>query len=209
MFMVIPTLKWGKVWGKPLGRSLQKLTDVVVKSSKLKPGRHSDGGGLYLNVSDAGSKSWIFMWSRDGKRREMGLGPYPDIALSKARTRASECRELVAEGKDPIEERDREEAPTFGDAADDFIEAMKPQFRNPKHIAQWEMTLKVYAKPLRPKTVDKINTEDVLKVLKPIWADKPETASRVRGRIERVLDSSKAKGHRSGENPARWRGHLE
>jgi integrase len=195
--------------GKHLGRTLQKLSDVVVKSSKLKSGRHSDGGGLYLNVTPAGSKSWLFMWAREGKRREMGLGPYPDVGLSKARVRANECRQLVADGRDPIEERDREEAPTFGDAADDFIKTMKSEFRNAKHIAQWEMTLKVYAKPIRAKTVDKITTEDVLKVLKPLWLEKPETASRLRGRIERVLDASKAQGHRAGENPARWRGHLD
>ncbi len=195
--------------GKHMARALQKLTDVLVKSSKLKPGRHSDGGGLYLNVTPAGSRSWVFMWAKNGKRREMGLGPYPEISLSKARTRASECRELVADGKDPIGERDREEAPTFGVAADALIASMEPQFRNDKHIAQWKMTLKVYAKPLRPLPVDQIDTARVLAVLKPIWLSKPETASRLRGRIERVLDAEKAKGHRSSENPARWRGHLD
>lgn len=194
-----------------MARSLQKLSDTFVKSGKLKSGRHSDGGGLYLNVSDTGSRSWLFMWKKDGKRREMGLGPYPDIGLAKARAKAADCRAFVADGKDPILERDRQEtiAPTFGDEADALIIAMKPQFRNAKHIAQWEMTLKVYAKPLRPKPVNEIETDDVLKVLKAIWLEKPETASRVRGRIERVLDSARAKGLRTGENPARWRGHLD
>ncbi|WP_245441750.1 tyrosine-type recombinase/integrase [Rhizobium leguminosarum] len=204
-----PHFEVGTIMGMPLARSLQKLTDVLVKSSKLKPGRHSDGGGLYLNVSDTGSKSWLFMWTKEGRRREMGLGPYPDVSLAKARAKATGCRELVAEGKDPIVERDRESAPTFGEEADTLIEAIKSEFRNPKHVAQWKMTLTVYAKALRPKAVDEIGTDDVLRILKPIWVTKPETASRVRGRIERVLDASKAKGHRSGENPARWRGHLD
>lgn len=194
-----------------MARSLQKLSDTFAKSSKLASGRHSDGGGLYLNVSETGSRSWLFMWKKDGKRREMGLGAYPETSLAKARTKAADCRAFVADGKDPIQERDRQETiiPTFGDEADALIIAMKPQFRNAKHIAQWEMTLKVYAKPLRPTPVNEIETEDVLKVLKPIWLEKPETASRVRGRIERVLDSARAKGLRTGENPARWRGHLD
>jgi integrase len=201
----------GEEGGEAMARSLQKLSDTFAKSNKLDAGRYSDGGGLYLNVSGTGSRSWLFMWKKDGKRREMGLGSYPETSLAKARTKAADCRAMVADGKDPIQERDREATviPTFGDEADALIIAMKPQFRNAKHIAQWEMTLKVYAKSLRTKTVNEIETEDVLKVLKPIWLEKPETASRVRGRIERVLDSARAKGHRSGENPARWRGHLD
>ncbi len=195
--------------GKRMARALQKLTDVFIRSGKTKAGRHSDGGGLYLNVSPAGSKSWLFMWVKDGKRREMGLGSYPGIGLASARTKAMSCRSAVAEGKDPIEERDKESAPTFGDAADALIAAIAPEFRNAKHIEQWKMTLTVYAKPLRAKLVNEISTADVLKVLKPIWSIKPETANRVRGRIERVLDAAKANGHRTGENPARWRNHLD
>jgi integrase len=149
-------------------------------------------------------------YRRNDRLREMGLGPLLKVPLAKARELASEARAQLGAGKDPITERRviPERIPTFGEMADDFIETMRPQFRNAKHVAQWEMTLRHYAKPLRSKAVNAIQTEDVLQVLKPIWNAKSETASRVRGRIERVLDAAKAKGHRTGENPALWRGHL-
>jgi integrase len=199
--------------GKEVGnvaRTLQKLTDVKVKSDKLKPGRHSDGGGLYLNVSSTGTKSWLFMWvPAGGKRREMGLGAYPVVTLAKARMKAAENRLAVENGRDPIADKDKEAEPTFGDCADKFLASMESSWRNAKHRAQWKMTLEEYAETLRSKKVSHIDTEDVLTVLKPIWADKAETASRLRGRIERVLSFAKAKGWRSGENPALWRGHLD
>jgi integrase len=201
---------------------MHKLSDTAVRAEKA-AGRYSDGGGLYLNVAAAGTKSWLFMWTPKGSksRREMGLGGYPAISLAKARAKAAECREAVADGLDPIAERDREQAPTFREGAERYIASHKAGWRNPKHLYQWRMTLSVerddagdlldtgYCMTLRDKLVDRIDTEDVLSVLKPIWQTIPETASRVRGRIERVLDAERALGHRGGENPARWRGHLD
>ena len=191
-----------------MARALHKLTDTAARSDRLKAGRHSDGGGLYLNVSKTGAKSWLFMWVVDGKRREMGLGGYPVVSLAKARKLASDCREAVEEGRDPIAEREKEAEPTFGECADQFLASMESSWRNEKHRAQWRMTLTQYCEPIRSKRVSAVGTDDVLKVLTPIWSEKPETASRLRGRIERVLDYAKAKGWRSGENPALWRGHL-
>ncbi len=157
------------------------------------------------------------MCKRDGKRREMGLGRagMGGVSLATARKAAAKARDALEHGKNPTVERDAERAPavvapTFGEVADEFVEGQGLQWRNEKHRAQWSMTLKVYAKPLRELPVDQIDTAAaVLGTLKPIWTKKPETASRVRGRIERVLDAAKAKGFRSGENPARWRGHLD
>lgn len=169
----------------------------------------SDGGGLYLNVKPSGSKSWAFVWRAHGKRREMGLGPYPAVPLAKARKLAAANREAVAEGRDPIAERHKEAEPTFSECAELFLSAMEGQWRNEKHRAQWRMTLTNYARPLSAKKVSDIDTNDVLQVLNPIWQKLPETASRLRGRIERVLDYAKARGWRTGENPALWRGHLK
>ncbi|WP_315926157.1 tyrosine-type recombinase/integrase [Mesorhizobium sp. SP-1A] len=196
--------------GKEVGmaRTLNKLSDVAVKATK-KPGRHSDGGGLYLNVSPTGTKSWLFMWVVDGKRREMGMGAYPAISLAKARATAINCREAVAEGRDPIAEKAKEAEPTFGECVDKLIESIKAEWRSDKHAYQWRQTLgDSYCQSLRSKRVSLITTEDVLKVLTPVWAAKSETASRLRGRIERVLEYAKVKGWRSGENPAAWRGNL-
>ena len=156
------------------------------------------------------------MWVRDGKRREMGLGPAnkDGVSLANARDAAATARDVLSKGGDPIAARDAAraapvEVPTFGEVADAYVKSLKPQWRNEKHQAQWAMTLKVYAKPLRGVRVNRIDTTAVLEVLQPIWLTKPETASRLRGRIERVLDAAKAKGQRTGENPARWRGHLD
>lgn len=193
-----------------MARILQKLSDVLVKSTKLKPGRHSDGGGLYLNVTPFGSKSWLFMWTIAGKRREMGLGPYPAVTLASARTKAGEARQAIAEGRDPIAEKAKETEPTFAECVDKFLGSMEGQWRNDKHRAQWRMTLgDAYCKTIAAKRVSQIGTDDVLRILSPIWTEKNETASRLRGRIERVLDFAKAKGWREGENPALWRGHLK
>ncbi len=132
-----------------------------------------------------------------------------DVTLARARELAGQARAKLAEGINPKNARRPSEGAMFGEYADQWIKAMSPSWRNRKHAAQWEMTLRDYAAPLRRLPVDKITTDDVLSVLKPLWNDKPETGSRVRGRIERVLDGAKAKGLRSGENPARWRGHLD
>jgi hypothetical protein len=175
-----------------------------------KQGRHADGGGLYLVIDMGGSKRWSFLFRWHGKLKEMGLGGLKGVPLARARELAAEARALVAAGVNPIEARRQDRpVPTFGSVADDLITSMSTQWRNPKHKAQWEMTLREYAKALRPLSVDRIRTEDVLKALQPIWISKPETASRLRGRIERVLDAAKSLGHRTGENPAAWRGNLK
>jgi integrase len=186
-------------------RSLATLT---------KPGRHADGDGLYLVVDQSGAKRWLFLFRWGGKLKEMGLGGLASVSLAEARDKADEARRVLASGRNPIEVRRAAEAahdttPTFGVFADALVADLSHGFRNAKHRAQWAMTLKVYAAPLRDKPLDTIRTNDVLAVLAPIWQTKNETASRVRGRIERVLDAAKAKGLRTGENPARWRGHLD
>jgi integrase len=180
-----------------------------------KPGVYADGGGLYLRVRPSGTRSWIFVCMVKGKRREMGLGSILDVPLAKAREKAGYARTAFLEGRDPIEERKstrqtEEAAPvTFGTFAEDLIDDIQEGFRNEKHRKQWRSTLKTHAAALLEKPVAEIDTDVVVEALKPIWLTKPETASRVRGRIERVLDAAKAKGLRSGENPARWRGHLD
>jgi integrase len=140
----------------------------------------------------------------------MGLGSPRDVALARAREAAARARELVAQGQDPLEaRRTARTVKTFGTVADEFIATMQVQWRNEKHAAQWQTTLREYAAGLHPLPVDAVGTEDVMRVLRPIWLEKQETASRLRGRIERVLDAAKAQGLRTGENPARWRGHLD
>ncbi|MGZ8331022.1 MAG: tyrosine-type recombinase/integrase, partial [Rhodoplanes sp.] len=192
---------------------LNKLSARRVASA-TKPGRYGDGGGLYLVVAQDGSRKWVFRFAWNGRQRDMGLGPVRDVPLAEARTAAIAAREHVRSGRDPIAGREHARRaasgmPTFGEMADKLVESIEHGFRNIKHRAQWRMTLTEYAKPLRPKSVDAITTEDVLECLKPIWQTKAETASRVRSRIERVLDAAKAKGYRTGENPARWRAHLD
>jgi integrase len=177
-----------------------------------KPGKYGDAStkGLQLVVAPTGAKKWVLRFMSQGKAREMGIGSFPEVGLADAREKALAARRLVKSGVDPIADRQRDRStPTFGDMADGVVAEQCKGFRNEKHKAQWKMTLTEYAAPLRSKPVDKVETVDVLEVLKPIWSEKPETASRVRGRIERVLNAAKAKGYRTGENPAAWRGHLE
>lgn len=193
-----------------------RLRDTQVKAAK-EPGRISDGDGLYLLVSKTGGKSWVFMWKRSGKRREMGLGSADrgtaPVTLAQARVKAEEIRTILSNGLDPfVEFSDRKAAVkqlTFGEVADGYIEVMRPSWLNAKHADQWVMTLTEYAKPIRSTAIADIDTEAILKVLQPIWHKKAETARRLRGRIETVLDHARAKGLREGENPARWRGHLD
>lgn len=178
-------------------------------------GMYADGDGLYLLVSKTGARSWTFIFQWEGRRAQMGLGkavgPTP---LADAREAADHARRSVAQGKNPIEARKAARTAKaaasvdFGTFADKLVDDLAPQFRNAKHVEQWRMTLREYAGPLRPKRLDQIDTEAVLAVLKPLWLTKPETASRLRGRIERVLDAARVAGLRTGENPARWRGHL-
>lgn len=199
-------------------RAMHKLTARTVATAK-DAGRYGDGAGLYLRVTGTGGKRWVFRYTpRKGARpREMGLGSAGSggVSLARARALAHEVREAVQSGDDPVamlrakrrEESDR--TPTFGEFADEFVESQAINFRNDKHIAQWKMTLTHYAAPIRKKYMDEITTDDVLGILKPMWQEKHETANRLRGRIERVLNAAKAKGLRSGENPAQWRGHLD
>ena len=184
------------------------LTDRKCKTAGQ--GKYSDGKGLYLIVDGKGRR-WLFRYQVNGRRREMGLGPYPEIGLAAAREKASAARSQAKSGVDPIDARRADRAvPLFGVFADELVDSIESGFRNEKHRAQWRMTLgDAYCKTLRTKPVDEIDTAAVLKVLQPIWVTKSETASRIRGRIERVLDAAKAQGFRSGENPARWKGHLD
>jgi integrase len=191
-----------------MARKINRLNARLVQTI-TKCGRHADGGGLYLSISPNGGRRWVFLYRWHGKLTEMGLGSARDVTLARARELASHARGDLAQGINPLDARKSTVGASFGECADRLIEAMRPSWRNDKHVAQWEMTLRDYAAPLRRLPVDKITTNDVLSVLKPLWTKKPETASRLRGRIERVLDAAKAEGLRSGENPARWRGHLD
>jgi integrase len=191
-----------------MARKINRLNARAV-ATLTEQGRHADGGNLYLSISPNGGRRWVFLYRWHGKPTEIGFGSARDVTLARARELATQARSKLAEGINPKDARRPSEGATFGECADRLIEAMRPSWRNDKHAAQWEMTLRDYAAPLRRLPVDKIITDDVLSVLKPLWNDKPETASRVRGRIERVLDAAKAQGLRIGENPARWRGHLD
>jgi len=174
------------------------------------PGRHSDGGGLFLSIDKSGRRRWVFLYTRRGRRIELGLGGGRDMTLAAARTEAATLRAALANGDDPKAIRAQDDdVPSFGEFADAYVETMKTGWRNPKHIAQWKMTLKTYCEPIRRLSVDEITTQDVLGILQPLWTRVPETAKRLRGRIENVLDAAKAKGKRQAENPARWRGHLD
>lgn len=191
-----------------MAREVNRLNARAV-ATITEPGRHADGGSLYLSISSNGGRRWVFLYRWHGKPTEIGFGSARDVTLARARELARQARGNLAEGINPKDARKPTKAATFGECADQVIETMRPSWRNEKHAAQWEMTLQRYAAPLRRLPVDEVGTDDVLSVLKPLWNVKPETASRVRGRIERVLDAAKAQGLRSGENPARWRGHLD
>jgi hypothetical protein len=191
-----------------VARQINRLNARAV-ATLTENGRHADGGGLYLSISPNGGRRWVFLHRWHGKATEIGLGSARDVTLARARELAKGARGRLAEGINPKEARKPSEGATFGECADRLIAAMRPSWRNGKHAAQWEMTLRGYAGALRRLPTHTITTDDVLSVLKPLWNEKPETASRLRGRIERVLDAAKAQGLRTGENPARWRGHLD
>ncbi len=191
-------------------RARSRLSARFVQTVTV-PGRYADGGGLYLLVDQAGNRRWLYRYTRNKRTRDMGLGPARDVSLARARELAEDARRATREGIDPIEVRPtaQRQAVTFREAAEAYIAAHAPGWRNPKHVAQWRTTLLEQAAAIGRLPVDKVDTEAVLMVLRPIWLATPETASRLRGRIERVLDAAKAAGDRSGENPARWRGHLD
>ena len=182
-------------------------------TGRLPPGRHADGGGLYLVIDKSDSRRWVFLFTLAGRRREMGLGSVRALPLPQARAKAQEAREQVAAGIDPIEARARPTIapvrPTFGEIATAYMADREAYWKNPKHRQQWRNTLEKGAASLWAMRVDEIATDHVMAVLRPIWSAKPETARRIRGRVERILDAARASGHRSAENPARWRGHLD
>lgn len=192
----------------------------ALKASKLiKPGRYADGGGLYLQVTSPKAKSWLFRYMRAGRAREMGLGPFDIVTLAEARELARGCRKQLLDGLDPIDERRAKKAATraasarivtFKECAEKFIAANQAGWRSAKHADQWRATLERYAHPvLGTLPVAAIDTGLVLKVLEPIWTEKTETASRVRGRIEQILNFATVREWRTGDNPARLRGHLD
>ena len=197
--------------GVDMARTTGKLNPKTVAGA-LPPGRHGDGGNLYLLVEKAGSRRWLFIYRWAGKQREMGLGSLIDVPLAKAREKAAAARSLLADGLDPLEiKAEKSRVPTFGELADETLESLLPGFANAKHKDQWSMTLREYAAPLRDSPVDTITTDDVLNTLRPIWSTIPETADRTRQRIERVLDAAEAKGYRPAglRNPASWKGNLK
>ena len=201
-----------------MARQINRLSPLQVSRLK-KPGLYPDGAGLYLQVGPSSTKSWVLRFMLAGKAREMGLGPLHTISLADARKRAQAGRQLLLLGIDPIEQRRQRVAAiraseakvvTFDEAAERYIAAHEKGWRNAKHGAQWRSTLRTYASPVVGSlNIAAIDTGLVARILEPIWTDKTETASRVRGRIEAVLDWAATRGFRSGDNPARWKGHLE
>lgn len=193
-----------------MAQEVNKLSAVTVRAISA-PGRHLDGAGLYLSVSPTGAKSWTLLYHHKGKRRELGLGRFPAVSLAQARERRQEAAALRAQGVDPKHHWKAAAdvgSHSFGAVALDLIEAREAGWKNEKHKAQWRSTLKTYAKPIWDKPVDEVCVDDLLRILRPIWMTKSETAGRVRGRIEAVLDAAKVRGLRTGENPAAWRGNL-
>jgi integrase len=201
-----------------MAREIGKLKNLTISQAKNR-GYYSDGGGLYLCVGPTGSKSWVFRFRENGKLREMGLGPTHTVTLAEARDAALVCRKQRLNGIDPIAARncakatarlEAAKATSFQECTEAYIEAHKPSWKSAKHAKQWLATLETYSYPvIGSLPVQSINVGLITKILQPIWATKTETASRLRGRIESVLDWATVRGLRSGENPARWRGHLD
>ncbi|MEJ7807079.1 MAG: integrase arm-type DNA-binding domain-containing protein [Telluria sp.] len=197
---------------------LNKLTAVAILRLK-EPGYYGDGGGLVLQVSLSGAKSWLFRYSRAGKKHEMGLGSLGTVDLAGARDKAKRCRAQLLEGQDPLDGRrtaktnaalERGRQMTFDQCAAAYIDAHRSSWKNAKHAEQWENTLATYAGPLiGALPVATVDTDLIVKVLSPIWKTKTETATRLRGRIESILGWATVSKFRQGDNPARWRGHLE
>lgn len=200
-----------------VAQHLQRLTANAVTTLKAK-GLHPDGGGLYLRVTTTGTRSWIYRYASAGNTRDMGLGAYPTVSLRRARELASECRRLRQDGRDPIDARVSERASivldglratTFKACAEQLISSHEIGWQNAKHRQEWRRTLSAYVYPsFGDVPVGEVTTEHVLSALQPIWTTKTITAARIRGRIEAVLAFAKARGMRTAENPAQWRGHL-
>ncbi len=194
-----------------MARALNKLTARRVATAE--PGKYGDGGGLYLLVDKAKNRRWVIRYTFDGGYRDMGAGSVADVSLARAREIAADVRVKVLAGTDPISARSvplpvPAKVVTFGDMADGFMRDRESMWRSAIHRAQWRQTLETQAAALWKMPVADVDTTAVLGVLRPMWGEKAETARRLRGRIERVLDAARAAGHRSGENPARWAGHL-
>ena len=198
--------------------NINKLSPLGVRK-ETKPGYYGDGGGLWLQVSKSGTKSWIFRFTLARRQREMGLGAVHTVDLDVARAKAKECRLLLLEGKDPLDARQATKMAealsqakliTFDQCAASYIAAHRGTWKNVKHASQWENTLSTYASPIiGALPVAAVDTALVVKVLSPIWGTKTETATRLRGRIESILDWATVSKFRQGDNPARWRGHLD
>jgi hypothetical protein len=201
-----------------MARAIGRLKAVTVAKATT-PGMFADGGGLYLRINPSGARSWVFRYRRDGRLHDMGLGPLHTISLAEARQKALECRKARLEGKDPLTEKraqrtrerlDATKALTFKDCAEQYMISHKAGWRSEKSLPQWQASLRDYVFPVFGDfPVQAIDVAIVMKAIEPIWTAKTETASRVRGRIESILDWATARGYRQGENPARWRGHLE
>lgn len=197
-----------------MARGINRLSALKVKNQK-KPGHYCDGGGLWLQVSGTGSKSWVFRYTRQGKTFELGLGSYLNVSLETAREKATDMRATLGRGDDPKAERWAAKANaasrmTFDQCAEKYIAAHRDGWKNPKHADQWEATLKTYATPIIGSLdVAHIDTPHIVRILEPIWTTKNETASRVRGRIERILAWATTRKLRKGDNPAAWRNHLD
>lgn len=191
-----------------------KQADKMIRDGK--PGAYADGDGLYLKIGTTGAASWQYRYQMNGKRRMMGLGSCATVGLAEARDKAADARKQVKQGIDPLEVKEAEQtaleakATTFRELATEYIADHRPGWRNAKHGQQWENTLAQYAFPkIGDKPIAEISTEDVLRILKKLWTEKPETASRLRNRIELVIDAGRAKGLSTAANPAAWRGHLD
>ena len=201
-----------------MAHGINRLSARAVETAKSS-GLIADGGGLYLQVSKSGAKSWLYKFMLNGRSREMGLGSLKAVSLADAREKAALCRSSLAGGIDPIEARQADRSRniaadqktiTFEDAADAYIAAHESGWKNAKHASQWHNTLRADAYSIAGKlSVSDIDTAVVMQILRPIWTLKPETAGRLRGRIERILDWATVSGYRQGQNPAQWRGHLD
>ncbi len=201
-----------------MARTKHRLTAKAVENQK-KPGLYADGGNLHLRIAPGGSKGWIFRFTLAGRTRDAGLGSYPSVSLAEARDEAERLRKQIAAGIDPVEARksqraasqaEAERAITFEQCAKAYVASHEAGWKNDKHRAQWHATLKTYVYPIIGRLpVKAVDTSHVMQILEPIWTSKPETASRIRGRIEVILSWAKVRGYRAGENPAQWRGHLD
>ena len=201
-----------------MAQILKRLSPRKV-ATEIKRGFHADGGGLYLQVSKFDTKSWVFRFNIKKRSREMGLGPLRTISLAEARDEALKCRKLLREGIDPIEQRkfirgqaqaEAVKVMAFRACTEQYISSQSAGWKSVKHASQWIRSIEIYVYPVfGDLPVQAVDTGLVMKVIEPIWSTKTETAGRVRGRIENILDWARVRKYREGENPARWKGHLD